>query len=182
MTKEEKAILKSLDTILDVNLPDVSFQEFLDMLKDKTGLDVLVSKQAMEEASVQYDTKLKIRGKAATRTLLRKVLADLGLTYVVKDATVQVTTVARAKEMMTTRSYYLGDLAPVVDIRWGPVISQALMAQNMVNLVNMITQSIEPGSWQVNGGAGTIAFQPATMTIIVRQSAEVHYLLGNGIR
>src|SRR5262249_8679414 len=164
LTKEEKAILKALDTVLDVDLKDVTFQEFLDMLKDKTGLETFVSKQAMSDAGVEYDTRIKVRGRAATRTLLRKVLADLGLTYVVKDATVQVTTVARAKEMLTTRSYYLGDLAAVVDLRWGPFASQALMAQNMINLVNLITQSVEPSSWQINGGAGTLYFHPATMT------------------
>lgn len=114
--------------------------------------------------------------------MLRKVLADLGLTFVVKDNAVQITTVARAKELMTTRTYYLGDLAGIVDIRWGPFVNQQIMANNLVSLVDMVRSSVDPLSWDVRGGAGTIAFHPSTMTLIVRQSADVHYLLGNSIR
>jgi hypothetical protein len=182
MTKEEKAILKSLGSVVDVNLKDVGFQEFIEQMEKQMGVSIFVSKTAMEEASVAYTTPVSVRGKGASRTILRKVLSDLGLAYVVKDNTIQVTTIARAKEMLTTRSYYLGDLAGAVDLRWGPVVSQMIMAQNLAALVNTIYQSIEPMSWQVNGGPGTLYFNPATMTLIVRQTADVHYLLGNGIR
>jgi hypothetical protein len=142
----------------------------------------VVSETARKEVNVEYNTPMSIRGRASLRTLLRKALADLGLTYVVKDQTIQVTTPARAREMMTTRSYYLGDVAGVVDMRWGPVVSQAIMTQNIINLVNTITSSIDPQSWEVNGGAGRIFYNPVTMMLTVRQSAEVHYMLGNGIR
>jgi hypothetical protein len=182
MTKEEKAIIKGLNTVIDLNLKDITFQEFLERIEKEIGQPIFVSKTAMEEATVDYKTPVSIRGRAATRTLLRKVLADLNLAYVVKDNTLQVTTTARAKDMMTTRSYYLGDLAGIVDARWGPFANQAVMANNLLNIVNLIQQTVDPQSWSVNGGPGTIYFHPTTMTLIVRQSADVHYMLGNGIR
>jgi hypothetical protein len=182
MTKEERAIIRALGQVVDLNVKDIGFQEFIDLVEKQTGVNIFVSKLAMDEANVDYKTPVSVRGRAATRTILRKVLSDLGLAYVVKDNTLQVTTIARAREMLTTRSYYLGDLAGAVDLRWGPFVSQGLMAQNLITLVNTITQSIEPQSWQVNGGPGTLYFNPATLTLIVRQTADVHYLLGNGIR
>jgi hypothetical protein len=182
MTKEEKAIIRALNSVIDLDLKDVTFKEFIDLLEKQFDIPILVSKIALEEANVEYTTPVRVRGKAASRTILRKVLSDLGLAYVVKDNTLQITTVARAREMMTTRTYYLGDLAGVVDYRWGAYATQAQMAQNLIGVVNLITQSIEPQSWQVNGGPGTLYFNPATMTLIVRQTADIHYLLGNSIR
>jgi hypothetical protein len=182
MTREEKAIIRALNTVIDLDLKDVTFKEFIDRLEKDFDVPILVSKLAMDEANVDYTTPIRVRGKATGRTLLRKVLADLGLAYVIKDNTLQVTTVARAREMLTTRSYYLGDLAGVVDYRWGAYTTQAQMAQNLIGVVNLITQSIEPQSWQVNGGPGTLYFNPATMTLIVRQTADIHYMLGSSLR
>jgi hypothetical protein len=176
LTPEEKKILKALDTPVDLDLKDVNMKEFLDHLKDKYGLDILATETNLKEAGVEYTTPVTIRGRATLRTLLRKALGDLNLTYIVKEQTVQVMTPARAREFMTTRSYYLGDLG------FGPAGNQLLMTQTLVTIVNTIQSSIDPQSWEVNGGAGRIFFNPATMTLVVRQSAEVHYMLGNGIR
>jgi hypothetical protein len=182
MTKEERAIIRALNTVTELNFKEITFQDFIDQMEKQMGVSIVVSKLAMDEANIDYTTPLRVRGRAATRTLLRKALSDVGLTFVVKDNTLQVTTPARARALLTTRSYYLGDLAGVVDLRWGLAASQAIMAQNLISLVNTVVTTIDPESWQANGGAGTIFFNPATMTLIVRQSAEVHYSLGNGIR
>ncbi len=183
-TPEEKAILKALDTVVAADIKDMTFQEFLDWIDKETshGMTFVVSKQALEDAGISYTSTVRLKGRGTSRMMLRKVLADLGLTFVVKDNAVQITTVARAKELMTTRTYYLGDLAGIVDIRWGPFVNQQIMANNLVSLVDMVRSSVDPLSWDVRGGAGTIAFHPSTMTLIVRQSADVHYLLGNSIR
>ena len=57
------------------------------------------------------------------------------------------------------------------------------MAQQANQLILMIMNTIEPASWQGVGerGYGTISYNPATMTLIVRQTAEMHYMLGGGL-
>ena len=53
----------------------------------------------------------------------------------------------------------------------------------LAQIVTLITQSVEPSSWDVNGGNGTITFEPITMSLIIKQSAEVHYQIrGSGLR
>jgi hypothetical protein len=39
--------------------------------------------------------------------------------------------------------------------------------------------TIEPNSWEARGaqGGGTIAYDPITMSLIIKQTAEVHYQL-----
>jgi hypothetical protein len=147
------------------------------------GVPFIADPQAMTEVGINNESPITLTtNKIATRTLLKKLLAELNLTYVIKDETVYITTAARAKDMMTVRTYYVGDLASAVDIRFGPFLSALQAQQNLAMLVNMITQSIEPSSWEVNGGTGTITYDPITMSLIVKQSAEVHYSIRGGLR
>jgi hypothetical protein len=86
--------------------------------------------------------------------------------------------------MMTTRSYYMGDLIAATDVRLGPWLTNVQKYNNVVQLAAMITQSVDPDSWLVNerGGFGTITFNPASMSFVVKQSAEVHLSLRNSFR
>ena len=54
------------------------------------------------------------------------------------------------------------------------------MAQSVSLLIQTIVGTVEPDSWQVNNpeAKGTIYFDPRTLNLIVKQSAEVHYVLG----
>ena len=45
----------------------------------------------------------------------------------------------------------------------------------------MVTNSLDPMSWQGKGGNGTIGFNIPTMSLIVRQSAEVHLMIRGGM-
>ena len=71
------------------------------------------------------------------------------------------------------------ELVGLVDFRLGPILTQIQMAQNIRQLIDLIQSTIEPSSWEANGrgGLGTIVFYPATMSLIVKQTAEVHYKL-----
>jgi hypothetical protein len=45
----------------------------------------------------------------------------------------------------------------------------------------MIQRTVDPASWQNNGGQGTILFNPGTMALIIKQSAEMHLILGGSM-
>jgi hypothetical protein len=49
-------------------------------------------------------------------------------------------------------------------------------------IVEMIKGSVDPNSWRDNGGEGTIVFDPRTLSIIVKQTSEVHSILGSGYK
>jgi hypothetical protein len=155
----------------------------MDYFQKVMGVPVIVDPLAMVEAGITNESPINLStNKIATRTILKKLLAELALTYVIKDEAVYVTTAARAKEMMTVRTYYVGDLAGVMDVRFGPFLNQFKAQQNLAMLVNLIIQTIEPSSWEINGGNGAITFEPITMSLVVKQSAEVHYMMRNGLR
>ena len=185
LTATERAILKALDARISVDATDQRFGGMIDYFQKKMGQTIILDKPALDDLGVNKEsTTISLHlEKVSTRTALKKMLADLGLTYIVKDEAIFVTTPTKAKDYMTVRTYYVGDLAPQYDLRYGPYLGQLQAAQTISQLVGMIQNNVDKDSWEANGkeGGGTIVFNPATMSLIVKQSAEVHYKVMEGL-
>jgi len=183
LTAKERAIMEALAKPISVDFENNTLSSVLEWLGKVMGVDLITDKQALEEVGATYETMITLKMRNVTaRTVLRKVLADLNLTYVVRNESIQVTSVARAKEMVTMRTYYIGDLVGYVNPNLPPALNQVQMLQNIALLVNSITRQIDPQSWHSNNpdAPGTIAFDPITMTLVIKQTAEVHMALGGG--
>jgi len=177
MTAKEKAIMESLNKTIDLDLSDVTLQEVIDLLKKKTGIDIAADKRGLDEANVTYDTKINIKMKASTRNVIRKILAELGLAYYIKDETLQITSLERARNTTSIRTYYVGDLALVTDTRIPYDLSRLQAIQTINSIVEQI-KGLEPQSWQSEANPdapGTITFDPVRMTLIIKQTAEFHF-------
>ena len=126
LTDTERAILKALAATVSVDFKDQRFGGVVDWFQHQMGQTIVLDKPALDDISVNNESTVNVTlNKVSTRTALKKVLADLGLTYVIKDETIFVTTPAKAKDMMTIRTYYIGDLVGgYPDIRFGGVLSQ----------------------------------------------------------
>jgi hypothetical protein len=186
LTKKEKTILQALNTPVTVAFKESRFQDVIDYLSTLISQPILLDKDALEEAKITYDTPVTLKVKGVTvRTLLRKVLGDFGLAYMVKEETIQVTSALKARETMITRSYNIGDIVDtggLDSLRFGaPAIGAAQIVQNVNAIIDLIQTSVDPESWKKNGGQGTIVFNPGTMSLIIRNNAEVHGMLGNGL-
>lgn len=180
LTEKEIVMLRALNSTLSVNWDKTSFREVIDLLHDKADLPILIDEQSLKDAMVDYSDLVTFKAsKATVRTILRKVLADRGLGYILKDGMVQVVTQQKARETMVVRAYPVSDLVAVDNqMFWGPIFSRALLLQNAQRLVDMIVTSVEPSMWNVNGGPGSVTFHEASMSIVIRASAEMHYMLG----
>jgi len=182
MTDTERQILKALQSTLKVEYEGEKFQDVLDHLRKVTGLPLSADRRALEEAGISYETPINLKLTATTRSILKKMLGSLGLAYVIKDEAVLITTAERASQMTVTRAYYIGDLAGVVGVPMDPITSQLVMLERVKNIIAQITNKVDRGSWQVNNedAPGTITFDPLTMSLIVKQSAEFHLMMGGG--
>jgi hypothetical protein len=183
MTPQEKALLDALKQPISVDFSQETFTAVIDYLEKKAGLSIVVDRQALAEVNVTSDSLITLRlHKVATRTVLKRLLADLNLAYYIKDGTIQVTSIARAREMVVARAYYIGDLVSFADPFLPPVLNQLQMAQTIQTIINTIQAQVDPQSWRANNpeAAGTITYDPITMSLIIKQTAEVHYMLGGG--
>ena len=180
MTEKEREILKVLDSTLNAEYSANTFEEVIEHLRKVTKVDIVVDKRALEEAGASYESKITVKMKSSMRTILKRVLADLNLAYVVKDEAILITSRERASQMTTVRTYYLGDLAGVSNSRLPGFVNQAIAIQNINNLIQNIVSTVDPQSWKVNNpdAVGVIVFDPITNSLSVKQSAEMHYKLG----
>lgn len=186
LTAKEQAIVKALSSTIKPEYKDVTLFDVLDDLATKLNVTFVLDKSSLADAGVTSDTQVTLvlpRGVTA-RTAVRKMLADVGLAYVIKNETIQVVSDAKAKEMMVTRTYYIGNLLAGgmfndAGIRFNPWLDQIQVLQNVKSVMDLIQGSVDPSSWQANGGRGTINFYAPTMSVIIRQSAEVHGMLGS---
>jgi hypothetical protein len=175
ITPKEKTILRSLESAMTVRLKNARFEDVIDFIRTKTGLNLVLDPAALKEADVTYDSTLSVDLRDVTvRTLLHKVLGEVGLTYVIRNEAIMVVTPGMAKQMLVTRTYYIRDLLPA---DWG-FFSSVRAAQ----LIEMIQSTVEPQSWKANGGEGTIVYDPLTRALIVKQNAEFHSVLSSGAR
>ncbi len=180
LTPEEKATLKALASPIKVELKDTPLSGVIDYLQTATGVTIVADKKTLEAAGSSYESPISVNFKRASlRTVLKKVLADVGLTYIVKDAAIKVVTLEEARTTMTVRSYYVGDLAGIVDVTVSPLLRDLQMRAAIGQIIDSIMGTIEPNSWEARGaqGGGTIAYDPITMSLIIKQTAEVHYQL-----
>ncbi len=184
-TKAELEMLKALNSVMTPNFDQVTLKEAIEMIQEKTNLIVSIDEVSLKEAGVEYDTDkvtFKLPKKVTVRTILKKILADKGLTFIIKEAAVQVMTPAKAKDAVVTRAYPVQDLVVPVAMGPNPYINQQQMYANVNGLILNIMNSVEPGSWQINGGTGTITFQQPTMSLMIRNTAEMHYQLRGALK
>ena len=166
LTAKEQAIVRGLNSIISVQFKDSRLEDVIEFLQTYIGQPIVLDPLAMDEVGVKYDTPVTLKLKSITlRTVLKKILRDLGLTYVVKDEMIQVTTPEKAKNMMVVRVYSVADL---VRNRF-----EAAM------LIDLIQSTMEPESWKANGGTGTIVYNPLTRSIVIKQNAEFHTSMGS---
>lgn len=175
MTDKEKAIFRTLKSTITVRFKDSRFEDVIEYIRTATGLRITMNKDTLDEANVSYDSTVSGDLKGVTvRFLLRKVLADKGLTFIIRNEAVEVVTPKFAKTLLVTRTYYVGDLAEC---------ACGLFSNEQAGMfMNMIQTSMDPKSWKENGGEGTISYNPATRSVTIKQSAEFHGVLSSGLR
>jgi hypothetical protein len=181
MTDREKAIVEVLNgTTADaMQIKDMPLEDVLKYLERELRLPLIVNKSALDEMKIDYQTTLTVSlpKQVSRRTLLRRVLGELGLTYVVKNENIEVTSVLRAQSELTTRFFDVSDLVRFAGLTgWGGRNGQ----DPVQGLIDFIQATVDPGSWQKNGGAGTITYFAPTRTLIVRNTAEVLNAMGGG--
>ena len=183
MTEKEVAVLKALNSTMSVNFKDDKFKDAINYIQDKTGLSIIIDEASLRDANVDYEAdtiSLKIN-KAGVRTILKKVLGDKGLTYIIKEGTIQVMTHKKASEYTIVKTYQIDDLiapSPQTQMMFGPFVAQMQMQQNAQQLANLIASTIQPDYWQPNG-PGSIQFYAPTKSLVIRASAEMHYQLAS---
>jgi hypothetical protein len=174
MTAREKAVLQALDRPISVNFQNSPLSAVIEYLQTLTGQPIVLKPDALEATGTAYNTPVTLRLQdVSLRFVLRKILGDHGLAYIVKDEVIQVVTGQQARETLVTRVHYIGDLLRRQD-EFGATLEAAM-------LIDLIETTIEPSSWKRFGGPGTIIYNHPTRSLVIKQCAEFHGTLSSGL-
>ncbi len=182
MSTKEKQIIEALDKPVSVAFNERPLEEALQDISNMLDQPLLIDKKSLEDLLIDLKKGVSLNAKGlSARTVLRSVLSASGLTFVVKDETIQIVTIDKAKTMLTTRVYYIGDIVNGTgtfgDFRWGPALNLIQSMENARGIQETIIKSIDPLSWRDNNGPGSVVFDAASMSLIVRAPTEVHLSL-----
>ena len=186
-----QAVLAALRTPIEIDKSSAPLSDVLKTISATIKQPILLDKATMQDAGIDSSTATTVSpGTTVTaRTALKIALGNHGLTYVIKDNTIQVVTRDRAASMMETRVYYVGDLVTPLGGGFSgvpgrvavPNVDPDLARKNVDNLIKQIKESIDPNSWKggPSDGKGEIVYHPASMALVVKASAEVHGMMAN---
>lgn len=183
LTEKETKLLKALNSTMKFDYENEKFKAVIEHIMERTGLTIIMDPASLQDANVDYegDTVSLKFPKLGVRTGLKKILGDKGLTYIIKEGSIQVMTPKRASEYTVVRTYQIDDLIQPdaqMQMMFGPFVAQLQMMQNAQQLINLIQFTVEPSYWQPNG-PGSIGFYYPTRSLIIRASTEMHYQLGS---
>jgi hypothetical protein len=134
----------------------------------------------MYDVRITYETPVTLSLRdVPTRNVLNQFLAGLGMTYVMKDQAIHVTSIDRARETLTTRVYSVADLMATEMVPLPPVLSEKDAYSTLRVLVFWTTHHHEPDSWKTanKNAFGSITFDPFGFVFLVEQTEEMHYRL-----
>ena len=112
LSEKEKALLAALNKMVQPNFRNTKLEDALDTISQLTGQTIILDKKGLEDVNTSAETLVNfaLPRDVSVRTVLRKILKENDLTYVIKDEVIYVTSVSEARRFMTTKAYYAGDL------------------------------------------------------------------------
>jgi hypothetical protein len=162
----EQRVAAAIDERGDWSFVDTPLDEVAQYLQNVAGVDVVLDRRSMDDFGIPGNTPVTIQLKGIRlRSLLDLLLQDVDMTWDVRDNAIWFTTLDEA-EMNTYVCIY-----PVTDlVRAGSSHDEVGLAYDA--MIDLITTTIAPQSWDEVGGGGSVASLPGTL--VISQTRDGH--------
>jgi hypothetical protein len=159
--KVEDLVEKALrETEADFAFDQAPLTDVVEHLRRTMKINILLDARALEESAMDPSTtQVTIRMRVSRGSALDFMLSQLGLTWIVRDGAVVITTAQKAQEELSTKVYPIEDLSVRGDSN---------------SLLQILTSTIAPQTWDKAGGPGSISLSPRSDRLVVRQTYQVH--------
>lgn len=174
----EIAIDKALDSKLDLSFVDTPLADVIQFFRQRTQLDIQVDAKALADAGLGMDAPVTWRlAGVSLRAALRLLLDQLDLTYVTRNEVLMITTKTESENMLTCKVY------PVFDLVVRPSNAAPRgRAVDYQSLIEGLTSTIAPTSWDEVGGPGAIQEYINAGALVISQTTEVHEEIASYLR
>lgn len=166
-TPQTQKIEAALDQPTEMDFVDTPLKDIVDFLKSRHGIEIQLDNKALGDAGVTPDTTFTHQLKTIPlRVALSLLLADKDLDYVIKDDVLLITTADVAKATTEVVVYPVGDLLGPPGAKWDDL--------DYDSLIEVITSTVSPESWDTNGGPGSIPLVPNCKALVILQTQRIH--------
>jgi len=156
--------------------------EFLRHIAEANDLNIVIDEQGLAEEGMTAESPITINvEEVMVKSVLQLVLQPIGLDYRIEDEVVKVTSKDRLAGEYKTLVYAVADLVVPIPHLTPAAPGEQLDRISETNpgdfdaLIELITTTIAPDTWQRFGGAGVINAHEGTLSLIVRQSDQTHH-------
>lgn len=164
----EAAVRKALNQPTEFAFTETPLCEVITALKAKHPIEIGMDQKALEEQAIGPDLPITGSAKGVTlRTALRHLLGPHRLAFLVQDHVLLITSQERENERLLTCIYPVEDLVQVQE-------PTGELRADFGTLVDLITSTVEPPSWQDAGGPGTLTAFENRMCLVIRQTDHAH--------
>ena len=149
-------IRAALDQVTSVQFKGQSFSAAVQSLAEKQKIDIRWDRIALKQAKIseRVPVNLEVR-EQSLRTILDIFTAQMGLSWILRDGALWITTKEDAEHATKIAVYDVRDLCR--------------NREECASLQNTIEQQSSPSTWETNGGTAVIAF-PASGIMVVSQT------------
>ncbi|HEY4312594.1 MAG TPA: hypothetical protein VGN12_24305 [Pirellulales bacterium] len=159
------AIAKALKQPVDLEFVDAPLVDVAEHCGKKFNINIRLDQKGLTDAAVDSSAPVTFSTlkPVSFESALRTILEEFDLAFVVMNEALAITSKEKADEILVTKVYYVGDLAR----------ARREATSSFGALMNLITSTIQPDSWEDNGGPGSIqAFNRDYL--VFSQKQEVH--------
>jgi hypothetical protein len=156
----------------------MSIEGLAELLRQQFSINVLLDRRALDDVGVPPDraTLAPVHlSQVVLEEALGSVLREYDLDFVTRDEVLVITTPEEAENELQTRVYPVADLVFVgrsIDDHGNPCYD------DYDTLIDTITSTIAPDSWDEVGGAGAIESFPPSRSLVISQTREVQRQVG----
>ncbi len=154
----EEKILAAIEQPTTLDFHESPLQTVVDYLKDLHPIEIQLDVKALEDGGMGSDTPVtcKVSG-VSLRSGLRMLVSRVDLAFHIRDEVLQITSKEVADAELVTRTYPVADLTP---------------GDKYDSLINAITTTVLPQSWDEVGGPGSLSPFKAAKSLVISQTQD----------
>jgi hypothetical protein len=174
MQGDAQRLEQALERRGSLHAVEMPLRDFADRLSRQFGVPIELDVKKLEEAGVNQDSPINTRLESIPLlSILEHGLRDVHLTFTIRASVILITSPEEAESQLVTRIYPVRDLVAYCYTEAG----KQGFAEDYNSLIELITTTIAPHTWDEVGGPGSIgAFENAS-ALVISQTDDVHRAL-----
>ncbi|TWT65281.1 hypothetical protein [Allorhodopirellula solitaria] len=153
----EESLRAALRRSISLRVPDVPLKEALHILSEMADIPILIDTRALREIEISTDSPITVRASnISTHSMLRLILRNLDLTYVIENEVILITTPSVAEQTLALKTY---------------VLPHELVTRSDKILSALIT-NVKPDVWSEAGGTSTSS--AIDNVLVISTTEDVH--------